>query len=296
MQPLTPQTPPQIPARDPAPSRLSYRMQRWMLTPGIRTAIRFGLPLALVLAGAGGYLASETRRDNLMLLFSDLRVSIEERPEFMVGLMAIDGAGELVSQDIREVVPIDFPISSFDLDIEEIRDVIAGLDPVKEASVRIRPGGVLQVDVTERVPTVVWRTHDGLALLDETGVEVAELPSRKTRADLPLIAGQGADAHVAEAMVLFSVAEPLSDRLRGLLRVGERRWDVVLDRGQRILLPEQDPVSALRRVIALGQAQDLLERDLTVVDMRLSERPTLRMSQEAVQDWWQIRTINGSGQ
>lgn len=284
------------PRADPAPSRWSYRLQRWMLTPGIRMALRIGVPFGVTLALASGFLANEDRRDALTLFVNEVRASIQERPEFMVGLMAIDGAGTNVAEDIREVVPIDFPISSFDLNLEQIREVITGLDPVREASVRIRPGGVLQVDVIERLPVLVWRSYEGLAMLDETGAHVDELPSRAARADLPLIAGEGADHHVAEALALLTATRPLGDRLRALMRIGERRWDVVLDRGQRILLPPDRPVRALERVIALSQAQDLLERDLVAIDMRLGARPTIRMTENAVQDWWRIRKINGSGQ
>ena len=59
--------------------------------------------------------------------------------------------------------------------------------------------------------------------------------------------------------------------------IGDRRWDVVLDRDQRIMLPEDDPVTALQRVIALDSAQDMMARDLVVVDMRNPARPTVRL-------------------
>ncbi|MEY8830550.1 cell division protein FtsQ/DivIB [Sedimentitalea sp. XS_ASV28] len=290
MQPVAP-TP-----RDPAPSRMRYRMQRWMLTPGIRTALRIGVPLVIVVGTAGGYLADQTRRDGLMQKFSELRTSIEERPEFMVGLMAIDGASPSLSDDIREAVPLDFPVSSFDLDLEQIRTEIAGLDPVRNASVRIRPGGVLQVDVIARTPAIIWRTRNGVELLDRTGAHIDMIGSRLEYPDLAVIAGEGADQVVPEALALIQAAEPLGDRLRGLVRVGERRWDVVLDRDQRILLPPDRPVRALERVIALSEAQDMLERDVAVVDLRLESRPTLRMTSDAVENWWRIREINGSGQ
>lgn len=282
--------------RDPAPSRMRYRMQRWMLTPGIRTALRIGVPLMIVVGAAGGFLSDQGRRDALTLGISELRASIEERPEFMVGLMAIDGASPGLSDDIREAVPLDFPVSSFDLDLEQIRKGIAGLDPVKNASVRIRPGGVLQVDVIARKPAIIWRSRNGVALLDRTGIHIDAIASRLAHPDLAVIAGDGADAEVPEALALLQAAGPLGDRLRGLVRIGERRWDVVLDRNQRILLPPKRPVRALERVIALGEAQDMLERDVAVVDMRLAARPTLRMTSDAVENWWRIRDINGSGQ
>ncbi|WP_425045755.1 cell division protein FtsQ/DivIB [Primorskyibacter sp. S87] len=281
---------------DPAPSRLSYRMQRWMLTPGIRLGLRIGVPFCLVFALSSAFLADEKRSDALNQFVADMRASFEERPEFMVNLMAIDGAGKSLAQDIREVVPIDFPVSSFNLDVEQIREVITGLDPVKSARVMVRPGGILQINVSERIPVIVWRTRDGVEMLDETGAHVDDLPSRAARPDLPLIAGIGADAHVGEALRLLETARPLGHRLRGLVRVGERRWDVVLDRGQRVLLPTDKPVRALERVLVLNEVQDLLERDVAAVDMRISARPTLRMTEAAVESWWQIRQASGNGQ
>ncbi len=79
--------------------------------------------------------------------------------------------------------------------------------------------------------------------------------------------------------------------------MGERRWDVVLTRDQRIMLPERDAVRALERVIVLDQVQDMLERDVVAVDMRLAERPTIRMRERAVEDWWRVKnTTTGAGQ
>ncbi|WP_209504517.1 MULTISPECIES: cell division protein FtsQ/DivIB [unclassified Ruegeria] len=281
---------------DPAPSRLSYRLQRWMLTPGIRLGVKLGLPICAIAAAVGVYFASQDRREALGTYIADIRTSIQERPEFMVNLMAIDGAGTSLSDDIREVVPLDFPISSWDLDVEQMRDTITGLDPVKSATVRIRPGGILQVNVVERQPVIVWRTHDGLELLDETGAHVKETTSRKDHADLPLIAGAGAGAHVAQALEIFQTARSLGNRVRGLVRVGERRWDLVLDRGQRIMLPTERPVRALERVLAVNEVQDLLERDVAVVDMRLGQRPTIRMTKAASEDWWNTKVTMSNGQ
>ncbi len=282
---------PVIPRRDPAPSRVAYRLNRLWLTPLFRALLRTGLPVFCVLFGAGWYLADQDRRDDLGLAVADLRRSIEERPEFMVKLMAIDGGSAEVAEDIREVLPMDFPISSFDLNLEEMRATVAELDAVASADLRIRPGGVLQIAIKERVPAIVWRGRDGLELLDALGHRVSPLGARAERADLPLIAGDGADRHVAQAMELLAAARPIEHRLRGLVRMGGRRWDVVLNRNQRILLPEQDPVRALLRVIALNQAEDMLDRDLIAIDMRNRDRPTIRMAPQAVQELRHIKTI-----
>lgn len=279
------------PARDPAPSRWAYRAQRLWLTPVFRKAVLKGLPALVVLAIPAIWLSDADRRIAIHAQFAELRRQIETRPEFMVDLMAIDGASPSVDEDIREVLPLDFPVSSFDLDLREMRRTVAELDAVKSAQMHIRPGGILEVKVVERVPSVVWRGEQGLELLDAHGHRVAPIAVRAQRADLPLIAGQGADAAVPEALQLIEAAAPIQTRLRGLVRMGERRWDVVLDRDQRIMLPESGAVAALERVIALDEVSDMLARDILAVDLRNPARPTVRMAPGAVEDLRRIRRL-----
>lgn len=281
---------------DPAPSRLKYRMERLMLTPLFRVLLRFGLPCLLTFGIASWWLSYDGNRMKIIDTYADLRSQVESRPEFMVNMMVVDGASDIVADGIRQMLPLDFPISSFDLDLEAMRATVVALDPVKSARLYVRQGNVLQVDVVERIPVVLWRNERGLQLLDNEGVLVGPAFVRADWPELPLIVGDGADKYVTEALDLVAAAEPLSTRLRGLVRMGERRWDVVLDRDQRILLPETEAVQALERVIAMDQAVDMLERDLVAVDLRLPNRPTLRMTDGAVQELLRIRAIEAGEQ
>lgn len=276
---------------DPAPSRLSYRYQRMMLTPLFRFGMRVVLPFGVAALGTAIWFSDQDRRDNINMVIDDVRTSIVERPEFMVQAMSIDGASAGVADDIREILPVDFPVSSFDLDLDMMKETVAGLSPVKSATLRVRPGGVLQVNVEERKPVILWRMRDGLHLVDAEGFVVAQAASREQYANLPVMAGEGADTKATEAIGLMRAAGPLAKRVRGLVRVGERRWDVILDRDQRIMLPEVGAKTALERVAALSQVQEMLERDLSVIDMRLGDRPTIRIAERSVEAWWRIRDI-----
>ncbi|MEQ6248417.1 cell division protein FtsQ/DivIB [Sulfitobacter sp. HNIBRBA3233] len=269
---------------DPAPSRWAWRVQRWMLTPGIRFALRAGIPFCLTLGLGTLFLSDPQRQAAIQTMIADARASIETRPEFMVNAMAVDGAKDELATYIRKSLPLDFPVSSFDLDLDAMRQTVTEIPAVKAASVRIKPGGVLQIEVEQRQAVALWRLDSGLSLIDSDGIYVAMATSRSARPDLPLIAGDRANEAVSEALDLIAAAAPLGDRMRGLVRIGERRWDVVLDRGQRILLPATGALRALERVIALEAAQDILSRDVVRVDMRLARRPTVQMKTEAAED------------
>ena len=257
-------------------------MHRLWLTPLFRSFMRVGVPGFATALAIGIYLGDEDRRAAIAGLGADLVRQVQERPEFMVNLMAVEGASPAVDLAVRTAVPVDFPVSSWDLDLEAMREAVVALDAVASAEMRIRPGGILELTVVERVPAVVWRGPNGLDLLDRTGVRVGPADSRLDRPDLPLLAGEGAAKAGPEALALIDAAAPVMPRLRGLVRMGERRWDVVLDRGQRILLPAEGAIEALERVMALAESEDMLERDVSVIDMRFGERPTLRLTPAAL--------------
>jgi len=280
------------PQNDPAPSRWSYRYQRLMLTPSFRKLLRIGLPFCITFGIAITYLSDRQVQEKIWLALSDIRHQIETRPEFMVDLLAVEGASIAVAEEIRETFPYALPASSFDMELDDVRKLIEEMPPVERAAVRLRQGGVMEVIVTERTPVALIRSREGLEVVDLEGVVIDVVQNRSDRPKLPILTGEGAERHVAEALAIRQSAGPLHDRMRGLVRMGERRWDVVLDRDQRILLPEKNPVRALERVIVLNDAQDMLERDIAAVDMRLASRPTLRMRERAVDAWWRVRNLS----
>lgn len=279
------------PRRDPAPSRWAYRMQRLWLTPLFRLLFRVGLPVGVVALAVGIYMADEGRRAVFGAAFADLQDRFQERPEFLVTLVSIEGASPELAKAVRDRLAIKLPQSSFDLDLDAARLRAGVLDAVAEVDLRVRSGGVLQVVITERDPVVIWRQDDGLTMLDAKGHRVAGLALRTDRADLPLIAGEGADLATAEALEILAAAQPIAPRLRGLVRMGKRRWDIVLDRDQRILLPADAPIAALERLLALDQAEDLLARDISAVDLRSDQRPVLRLAPFALTELRRARGL-----
>ncbi|MDO5704544.1 MAG: cell division protein FtsQ/DivIB [Paracoccus sp. (in: a-proteobacteria)] len=267
--------------RDPAPSRLAYRLERMWLKPVWRRVVRLGLPVFAVTMIAGVWLSDEHRRAILTDGIDGMIHSVQSRDEFMVRMMTIEGASEPVDKAMRAMLPVDLPASSFDIDLTALRLQVMALDAVETVDLRIRPGGILSAAVTERQPALLWRNARGIDILDKGGHRVASVTSREVRADLPLIAGEGGDEQAPEALALIDAAGPILPRVRGLVRQGERRWDVVLDRGQRLQLPETGAIKALERLIAIDRAQDVLTRDIAVIDLRDPDQVVVRMGIDA---------------
>lgn len=336
MQPLShDEYAPQMARLDPRASRLKYRLERLMLTPLVRFALRVVLPFGLALGGGLAWFSAGDNRDAFNLMLAEMRHTVESRPEFQVQLMVVDGAGVAVSEEVRALLDLSLPVSRFDLDLETMQAQVTALDAVKSATLRFRQGGLLQVRLEERLPVALWRAPQTLVMLDAEGVTVGPLASRFDRPDLPVIAGEillqkefealarlRAEAQgslpegdslseverrlaaraqlrmrqtVTEALELTQVARPLAARLRGLERMGGRRWDLVLDRDQRIMLPETGAITALERTMAMDHAVDMLARDIAAIDLRLAHRPTIKMKEDAVQEMLRIKAFGTGG-
>jgi cell division protein FtsQ len=281
--PVAAHRPPPPPRPDPAPSLLTYRVQRLWLTPVVRSAFRLWLPLFALVFAVLWYATDEARVAALADHVAEIRREIEDRPEFRLTVLSIEGASPAVTEAVRAGLALDLPVSSFDVDLAELRNRVEALPAVAEADVRIEAGGYLSVRVTERMPALIWQTRERTVLIDAEGHVVAPLEDRPEAAHLPMVAGAGADQVVAEAFALLEAAAPLGDRLVGLVRVGLRRWDVVLREGPRILLPAETPRPALDRVLLLHDVQAILDRDLVRIDLRDPERMTVQLTQAALE-------------
>ena len=276
---------------DPAPSLLSYRMQRLWLTPLFRALIRVGLP-AFGIVGLGWiFLSQADNRDYLRVMVQQAKVSVQNQPVHQLQTLTIEGASPWLLEEIRVQFGKLFPISAFELDLEGMRGWIEGIPSVKRAAVLTSAGGLLSVQVTEIQPEFIWRNFEGLQLISAQGDLLRRVLVRADFAHLPLIAGEGVIASLGEARALLNTAAPISDRLRGLVRIGERRWDLVLLDGQTIALPEANPEQVLAQVIVLSAAQDLFERDILLMDFRNPRRPTLRLRPQALAGLKQVKGV-----
>jgi cell division protein FtsQ len=98
---------------------------------------------------------------------------------------------------------------------------------------------------------------------------------------LLLFVGAGAGARAKEFQALIERYPDIRDQIRAAVLVSERRWNLRLKSGIDVELPEDGIAQALDRLVALDRDKKLLSRDITLVDMRLPDRVTVRQSDAA---------------
>ena len=276
---------------DPAPSKVAYLANRIWLKKSSRRSFFIMILILIVLF----VLIGLSNRSNFSLFIkknTDKIIQyIEISPIFKVVKLSVISEDPNVIEKISSTLALNFPISSLDIDVEVLRLKVELIDLVESASVRLTSNGLVEVDVNIRKPVAIQRLGTQLMLIDARGIKVDEVLSRSQRLDLPLLVGKGAEKCVDEALHLLLEIKDLVSRVRGLVRVGERRWDVILNRGQVILLPEKNPLKAIRKIISLQEGQKILDRNISYLDFRNINRPVLGLSEETSKELKEIRSL-----
>jgi cell division protein FtsQ len=239
------------------------RINRW-------AAIAFGLFLALIAAVVLVALNVPHR----------VMVSVGEaigRAGFTVKRVDVVGIRHMNSAPVYKIALDQRSMAMPLVDVSDIRQRLLQYGWVKDARVSRRLPDTLVVDIVERKPAALWQDKQQLALIDSEGVVIDRV--RVTRMpDLPLLIGPGANLHERDLNDLLSVAPTLKPQLVSASWIGGRRWDLDLQTGETIALPEGRDAAkrALARFADLDKSTGLLGRGLLRFDLRLQGKMIVR--------------------
>ncbi len=156
-------------------------------------------------------------------------------------------------------------------DATNAKALLENLDWVSTATVQRSFPNKLEISVVERVPFAVWQRAGSYYVIDRSGSAMSNVLPGNLPA-LPLVTGEGAQFEVAELVNQLEVSTDLSSKVSGAARVGQRRWNLYLDNGITVLLPEENVAGALARLSALESSQQLLSKGVRSVDLRFPGR------------------------
>jgi cell division protein FtsQ len=134
----------------------------------------------------------------------------------------------------------------------------------------------LVVEVERRQSYARWQEDGEISVIDVNGERL--LAERAAdHPELPLIVGQGAGPAAEPLLIALEGLPEVRARLTALVRVGDRRWNVELENGATIALPEEGAPQALARLESLQGEYALLDRPLAQLDMRAPGRLAVRV-------------------
>jgi len=178
--------------------------------------------------------------------------------------------------EVRALIVPEGRHSLLALDPQDVQARVESLDWVASARVRRLWPSTLVVEVARRQSYARWRENGQVTVIDVNGERL--LTERAAdHPDLPLVVGEGAGPAAQPVLIALENLPEVRARLVALVRVGDRRWNIELENGAIVALPEEHAVAALTRLEALQADYALLDRPLAQLDMRAPGRLAVRV-------------------
>lgn len=150
---------------------------------------------------------------------------------------------------------------------------------IKSARVERRLPDTLYLRIVEREPMAIWQRSGRLVLISRGGEEI-EPPRPQDHDRYLLVVGDDAPQHTAALLEMLAKAPELAARVVAGVRMGGRRWNLRMDNGVDVELPEEGALAAWLRLARLERQHGLLERDLLVINLKLPDRIIVQLTPE----------------
>lgn len=173
------------------------------------------------------------------------------------------------------------PIFSFA--IADAQKRLSALLFVSNVTVQRRMPDTVRIVLEERDPLAIWQIKGKFMLINRDGDQIADAFGLRDHIrafmSLPLVVGDGADKAAPDFLAALAEAPVVRPFVAASIRVGHRRWTLLLKDGTQIYLPEGHEREALKRLTSYQQKFRLLERPVPLIDMRLPDRMVIRLPQ-----------------
>jgi cell division protein FtsQ len=180
--------------------------------------------------------------------------------------------------------------SIFTTDLPDARARLLRLPWVAEAEVKRRYPDDISVRIVEKQPFARYQSPKGLYVVERSGGLITDKDLGPFR-NLPLLAGDGAPRAAAEFVDAVAQHRAIVARAQTYQYQSGRRWNLLLDDGVIVKLPETGWQKQLDALDYLIVDKGVLERDLAEIDLR---SPTLYIFVTRSGEQKEKRTERGS--
>lgn len=247
----------------------------------LRLILSLALGLILITGLTGGaYWVYQSRLvPNQMEKVTEKFIETTSDQGFKIKKILVKGRDRTPAEEILKTlnVYIDDPILSIDLSTK--KQTLEQLPWIRTATIERHMPDTLIVHLTERHPSALWQQEGTHQLIDEQG-DIIPITNIHEFNDLVIITGDKVRPHLSDILNLIAAEPVLKTRVIGASWVGDRRWDVFLNNKIKIMLPEKDVGLAWAKLAQLQTEQKILERNIKMIDLRLSDRLIIRKAAE----------------
>ncbi len=165
-----------------------------------------------------------------------------------------------------------------EFDVTAARHRLEEIGWIASARVERHLPDTIRVSIVERVPVAIWQRKGDFVLVDASGAVIGRDGIDRYR-ELKVVVGEDAPEHAQALLAMLSEHPALMARVKAAVRSGGRRWNLRMDNGIDVRLPETDAFVAWDRLAKYEAQHKLLARDIGSIDLRLPDRVVVKVRQ-----------------
>jgi cell division protein FtsQ len=236
--------------------------------------------LMLLAASAGLGIVKGGHAERVLVSLGETRNALANSAGFRITSVAINGRKQLSQDEVLAIGGVNGHASLLFLDAASVREKLKASSWIAEATVLKLYPGHLRIDIVERKAFARWQRDGQLSVISDDGAVLQSYLSEPFLT-LPLVVGKGAETHAKDFLALLSRYPQISSVTKAAIFVGERRWNLKLNDGIDIRLPENNAGNALATLSTLDKEDHLFSKDIVAVDLRLADRLVVQLSDDA---------------
>jgi cell division protein FtsQ len=199
---------------------------------------------------------------------------------FVLQQVQITGRKNLAQIAVWQALEAKLGTPLFALNLQKIHDNLIAQPWVEQAWVsRVWPN-TLHIVLQERVPVAQWQVQGQKKLVDAKSIILAHNIAPAFQ-KLPTVVGSNAPQQVQALLQLLQGEPNIARQMIAATWVGNRRWNLHFKNNLVVKLPEENPQLAFAELSRFDAEQQLLARDLMVIDLRLAGKMVLQPTPRA---------------
>lgn len=189
----------------------------------------------------------------------------------VVGRQRQSAASILAALGVRRGMPM------LEIDLAAAQARLQALPWIRRADVERQLPDTLFIRLTEREPFAFWQRNGTLSLIDRDGTVIPTDNLAQYGPRIVLV-GDNAPTQAAALIDMLATEPALARRVDAAVLYGSGRWTLRFDTGVQVALPETAAPAAWHRFAGLDAQEQVLERNIAMIDLRLPDRMVVRLA------------------
>jgi cell division protein FtsQ len=159
--------------------------------------------------------------------------------------------------------------SILNLPLADIAKKIKAHDCVDDVMISKILPSTLNITIFSKEPIAIWHNTSGYKFITTKG-ELMSIKQAEKLDEFIVATGASAPEHAPKIINILNGDLKIKSRINNIEWVGERRWNINLQNGLEIMLPEKDPEIAWQKFLELENIEELTTQQSTAktIDLR----------------------------